>query len=175
VGIQRGGRFEGKLLPGGNSFLAVYDLQAGKYVAEIYLAEVLEGVSDWSIPTCLTYDPVRELFVGMFQSRQGICRIDTEHNEVLNWLTPAVKDEDSQFEWSDPLSQALYKDFLLSVNRNNYELAVFDRKCGKEIHSYDLGRAPNGPKDIAVIGDTAIVCYPHRHGLFFIDLTKLLT
>ena len=174
IGIQRGGRVKGKSLPGGNSFLAVYDLKAERYVAEAYLAEVVDGVSDWSTPICLTYDAsTAELFVGMFQSRRGICRFNTSTNEIINWITPALKADDSSLRWADPLSQALYKDFLLIVNRNNYELAVFERSTGKEVSYYPLGKAPNGPKDVAVTGDTAVICYPARNGLFFIDLTDL--
>ena len=109
----------------------------------------------------------------MFQSRRGICRFNTSTNEIINWITPALKADDSSLRWADPLSQALYKDFLLIVNRNNYELAVFERSTGKEVSYYPLGKAPNGPKDVAVTGDTAVICYPARNGLFFIDLTDL--
>ena len=174
IGIQRGGSIEGTVLPGGNSFLAVYDLEARKYVAEIHLSEVVNGVSDWSMPVCLTYDhSTAELFVGMFQSRQGIYRINTESNKVIDWLSPQARDKTSPFEWVDPLSQALYKDLLLSVNRHNFELAVYDRKSGKELKSYELGKATEGPNDLVVLGDTAVVCYPDRHGLLFVDLKNI--
>ena len=85
IGIQRGGNRRGVSYPGGNCFLAVFDLAGRRYVADLYLAEVENGRSDDSTPICLTYDEKHAcLFVGMFQSLRGICRIDELGREILD-------------------------------------------------------------------------------------------
>ncbi len=90
------------------------------YVGNLYLSEVAEGRSDDSIPICLTYDAeLSSLFVGMFQSLRGICRIDELGGEILANLPFPPNSRNIHFCWADPLSQALYGDKLLSVNRNN--------------------------------------------------------
>ena len=66
IGIQRGGTHHGVTYPGGNSFLAVYDLTQRRYVGNLYLAEAGIERSDDSTPVCLTFDEADScLFVGM--------------------------------------------------------------------------------------------------------------
>ena len=168
IGIQRGGNIHGVTYPGGNSFLAVYDLAQHSYVGNLYLAEVENEVSDDSIPACLTYDEAHScLFVGMFQSLRGICRVDERGGEILGNLRFSPNSRNEHFRWADPLSQALYRDKLLSVNRNNRELVMLDKLNGRIEHSVYLGEAPNGPHSVAVFDDTAIISYPEREGLIF--------
>ena len=86
LGIQRGGSLNGRSYSGGNCFLATYDLTERRYVGDLYLAEVEDGRSDDSSPACLTYDEEDEcLFVGMFQSRRGIFRVDEQGCKI--WRT----------------------------------------------------------------------------------------
>lgn len=171
IGIQRGGTHHGVGYRGGNSFLAVYDLAQCRYVGNLYLAEVAKESSDDSIPICLTFDDSDScLFVGMFQSLRGICRVDELGSEVLHDLRFQPNFRNKHFPWVDPLSQALYRDRLLSVNRNNRELVVLDKRTGRVEHSVYLGEAPNGPHSVVVNGDTAIISYPERQGLIFLDL-----
>ena len=170
-GVQRGGKKAGKSYPGGNCFLAVYDLADRRFVGDPYLAEVKEHRSDDSIPICLTYDMhQRWLFVGMFQSLRGICRVDELGRAILDSFRLTANARNKHFPWVDPLSQALYRNKLLSVNRNNRELVTLDKFTGRIDHSVYLGEAPNGPHSVAVIGDTAIISYPERGGLIFHDL-----
>jgi hypothetical protein len=75
-----------------------------------------------------------------------------------------------QFPWVDPLSQALYRDKLLSVNRNNCELATVDKRSGRIESAIFLGDAPNGPRAVVVVDNVAIISYPARQGLIFHDL-----
>ena len=75
------------------------------------------------------------------------------------------------FRWVDPLSQALHRDTLLSVNRNNRELVTLDKRSGSIQRSRYLGEAPDGPHSVVVLGDIAIISYPERGGLIFLDLT----
>ena len=73
---------------GGNCFLATYDLTELRSINNLYLAEVENGRSDDSTPICLTCDEDGCLFVGMFQSKRGICRIDEHGREILaNFLS----------------------------------------------------------------------------------------
>lgn len=175
IGIQRGGQRNGKSYPGGNAFLATYDLRSQQYDPDIYLAEVVEGRSDDSAPICITYDErYARLYVGMFQSRQGIIRIDANTNRRLPSIRFRTNSLNPHFPWVDALAQALYGAFLLSVNRNNRELAILERSDGTLLQTIQLGDAPNGPKDLVVFDDTAIISYPKRNGLVFVDLSALL-
>ena len=171
LGIQRGGRLRGISYRGGNCFLAVYDLARRRYVANLYLAEVTNDRSDDATPFCLTYDEEQRcLFVGMFQSLRGICRVDPLGRRILDnfRFEPGARNEYPR--WVDPLSQALYRDKLLSVNRNNRELVTLDKRSGRIEHSLHLGEAPNGPHSVVVLKDAAIVSYPERGGLIFQNL-----
>ena len=171
IGIQRGGTLHGATYPGGNSFLAVYDLTRHRYIGNLYLAEVETEVSDDSSPVCLTYDEAHScLFIGMFQSLRGICRVDELGGEILDNLRFSPNSRNEHFRWADPLSQAFYRDKLLSVNRNNRELVMLDKLTGRIERSVYLGEAANGPHSVAVFDDMAIISYPERGGLIFHNL-----
>jgi len=168
MGIQRGGKIEGRSYEGGNSFLATFDLSAGEYVGSLHLAEIENGRSDDSAPICLTYDEGDGcVFVGMFQSRRGICRVDELGRTILAEFPFRPSTRNTHFSWVDPIAQALYRDKLVSVNRNNRELVVLNKRSGIVESVAFLGEAPNGPRDVVVIGDKAIVAYPERQGLIF--------
>jgi hypothetical protein len=174
IGIQRGGAKNGKSYFGGNSFLAIYDLNARKYVGTVYLAEIINGRSDDSAPICISYDEVRnQIYVGMFQSMKGIYKIDGDTNEIVGNISFAPNSHNRHFTWVDPLAQTFYKDFILSVNRNNYELAILRKDSEAVIDTIFLGEAPNGPRDLVVVKKEAIISYPARNSLIFVDLDKI--
>ena len=170
IGIQRGGTLNGKSYFGGNSFLAVYDLARKTYVKNIYLAEIIDNRSDDSTPASLLYDEDHHIYVGMFQSNKGIYKINDETLEITGNIEFKPNKYNKYFTWVDPLSLALYKDFIVSLNRNNRELVILDKRSTKILKSIYLGEAPNGPRDIIVYGNEAIVSYPERKGLLFINL-----
>jgi WD40 repeat protein len=171
VGIQRGGSLGGTSYSGGNCFLATFHLTERRYVGNLYLAELMGGRSDDSTPICLTYDEEDGcLFVGMFQSQRGICRVDELGREILSDFRFSPNTNNKYFPWVDPLSQALYRDKLLSVNRNNCELVTLDKRSGRIESATFLGDAPNGPRAVVVVDDVAIVSYPARQGLIFHSL-----
>ena len=174
IGTQRGNNPRGVFPPRGGSSLAVYDLDQHRYVGNLYLAEVERGKSDDSSPVCLTYDEAHAcLFVGMFQSLRGICRVDELGGEMLDNIRFSPNSRNKHFRWVDPLSQALYRDKLLSVNRNNREFVILDKLTGRIERSVYLGEAPNGPHSVAVFGDMAIISYPERGGLTFHNLAPI--
>ena len=106
----------------------------------------------------------------MFQSLRGICRIDESGGEILDNLRFAPNSRNRDFRWADPLSQALYRGKLLSVNRNNRELVTVDKRSGNIECSVYLGEAPDGPHSVAVLDDVAVISYPKRGGIIFHDL-----
>ncbi len=172
VGIQRGGILGGRSYAGGNCFLATYDLTERRYVGNLYLAELNGGRSDDSTPIFLTYDKEDGcLFAGMFQSQRGICRIDEHGREILANFRFSPNATNKHFPWVDPLSQAPFREKLLSVNRNNCELVTLDKRSGRIENATFLGDAPNGPRAVVVVDDVAIVSYPARQGLIFHDLS----
>ena len=171
IGIQRGNNPPGVAPIRGGSSLAIYDLARHSFIGNLYLAEVERGISDNATPFCLTYEEEHEcLFVGMFQSLRGICRVDELGGEILDNHRFSPNCRNKHFRWVDPLSQALYRDKLLSVNRNNRELVMLDKLSGRIERSVYLGEAPNGPHSIAIFGDMAIISYPERGGLIFLSL-----
>ena len=174
LGIQRGGTLNGRSYLGGNCFLSVYDLSANKYIANIYLAEIINGRSDDSTPACIRFDKsANRIYVGMFQSLMGIYVIDAETNKIIHSLPFETNKHNKYFKWVDPLSQALYKNTILSVNRNNCELAIVRIDSFELIKTVFLGVAPNGPRDIVVFRDEVIISYPERNGLVFLKLDEI--
>lgn len=174
LGIQRGGLDHGRSYPGGNCYLATYDLAEQKYVGTLYLAEVTDGRSDDAVPSCLTLDELNGvLLVGMFQSQRGICRVDETGTVLGEDIRFAPNEHNRHFPWVDPLSQAIFGDELLSVNRNNAELVRIDRRSARFLETVFLGEAPNGPGSVVVVGNEAIVSYPERGGLVFHSLEEV--
>jgi DNA-binding beta-propeller fold protein YncE len=175
IGIQRGGALEGKSYFGGNCFLAVFDLESNSYVATVYLAEVANGRSDDASPACITFDKDKNrIYVGMFQSMRGICVIDAETNNIESDIRFIKNEHNKHFEWIDPLSVTTVDNYIVSVNRNNCELAFADRDTFELVSTLYLGSAPNGPRDVVVFKNEVIVSYPERNGLIFINVENTL-
>ena len=171
LGIQRGGRSGVSSQLAGGCFLAVCDLASRNYVGELYLAEFDGKRTDSAAPVCLTFDEQQRcLFVGMFRSMRGICRTDELAQVILDELRFQPNGRNKHFPWVNPLSQALYRDRLLSVHRNNRQLVILDKRTGRFDRTVYLGESPNGPHSVAVFDDLAVVSYPEREGLVFLDL-----
>lgn len=163
----------GKSYFGGNSFLAIYDLSAGKYIGTVYLAEITNERSDDSTPICISFDEEsNQIYVGMFQSLKGIYKIDAETNEIVGNISFVPNNHNKHFAWVDPLAQAFDGDLLLSVNRNNCELAILRRETDALLKAIFLGDAPNGPRDLVIMDNEAVISYPRRNSLIFVDLDK---
>jgi len=168
IGISRGGRINGRPYPHANSYLAIYDLGRGCYVADCQLAEIRNGQTDDACPACFLYDQTNDrLYVGMFQSMRGIVMVDATMNQAIGEIRIGRNRSNPAFNWADPLSLALDGDDLLCVSRNNNELAILDRNTLKLRQTIGLGNAPNGPAAVVVWKRQAIVAYPGRNGLIF--------
>ncbi|MFZ2630728.1 MAG: restriction endonuclease [Desulfosalsimonadaceae bacterium] len=163
IGIQRGGRLNGKSYFGGNCFLAIYDLKNSSYLKTLYLAEIINGRSDDATPACIEIDPeAQKIYVGMFQSLRGICVIDANTNEVVKDIRFLKNGRNEHFEWVDPLSVKIDGNRLISLNRNNRELVILDKDSYKPIRQIYLGEAPNGPRDMEVIDSEIVVRNVHE-------------
>jgi len=175
LGIQRGGILKGKSYFGGNCFLAIYDLENNSYISTIYLAEVANGRSDDSSPAYITFDKEKNrIYVGMFQSMRGICVIDAETNNIESDIRFKKNKHNQYFQWVDPLSIAITGIYIASINRNNNELVFVDRDNLKLFKTIYLGSAPNGPRDVVIFKNEAIVSYPERNGIIFININCML-
>lgn len=173
LGIQRGGTVQGKSYFGGNCFLAVYDLEMNAYSSLVYLAEVANGRSDDATPACITFDQARNrIYVGMFQSMRGICVIDAGSNQITGNIRFSQSEHNKHFQWVDPLSVKTVGNYIISVNRNNDELAIVDGDNFSLVSTLYLGSAPNGPRDVVVFNNEAIVSYPERNGLIFANVDE---
>jgi hypothetical protein len=175
VGIQRGGRINGRGYPHANCYLAIYDLDRRTYIANSQLAEIMNGRADDATPACLTYDEqYHRLYVGMFQSMRGICVLEPSTGAPIQDIRFAANSRNRHFAWVDPLSQALSDSLLLSVNRNNCELVALDRASLQNEKRVFLGEGPNGPSVVLVWGRHAVVSHPARNGLIFVPLNELV-
>jgi hypothetical protein len=175
LGIQRGGLLNGTSYFGGNCFLAVYDLENNQYATTIYLAELINGRSDNATPACISFDKEKNrLYVGMFQSLRGICVIDVEKNNIESDIRFKTNEYNKYFQWVDPLSITTTDNHIISLNRNNCELAFIDKECMKLKNTIYLGSAPNGPRDLVVFQNEVIISYPERNGLIFINLSDYI-
>lgn len=171
IGIQRGGKLNGVSYFGGNCFLAVYDLSRKEYLKTLYLAEINNGCSDDATPACIEIDSQdQKIYIGMFQSMRGICVVDSNYYEICTDIRFKKGACNKHFNWVDPLSVKVYENYLLSLNRNNCELAILDKKSLEIIETFYLGEAPNGPRDIEIIGDEVIISYPERNGLIILNI-----
>lgn len=171
IGIQRGGKLNGMSYFGGNCFLAVYDILQKSYLKTLYLAEVINGRSDDATPACIEVDSKGgKIYVGMFQSVRGICVIDAFSFEIKTEVRFQKSAYNKHFRWVDPLSVKVYGNYILSLNRNNRELAFLDKNTLKLLETIYLGEAPNGPRDIEIINGEVIVSYPERNGLIIINM-----
>lgn len=173
IGIQRGGRINGRGYPHANSYLAIFDLNQHRYIANSQLAEISNDQADDATPVYLTYDEIyNRLYVGMFQSMRGICVLDATSGRPIQDIRFAPT-RNKSFQWVDPLSQAISDTVLLSVNRNNCELISMDRASLQMKKVLFLGEAPNGPKAVLISQGHAVVSYPGRNGLIFVPLEML--
>jgi hypothetical protein len=109
----------------------------------------------------------------MFQSQKGIYCIDTSRFQIIENIGFKPNSQNN-FSGVDPLAQALYNKYLLSINRNNYELVILDKKSKDIVKSIQLGKAPNGPNDLVVVNSDAIIAYPEFNSLIFVDLEVAL-
>ena len=171
IGIQRGGKRNGRSYPYANCFLATFDLARRGYCGYLNLDELINGRCDDAIPVNLIVDEnAHVLYVGMFQSRMGIYKVNEMGTEIVANLPFSPNQRNIHYSWVDPLAQALHGKRLLSVNRNNQELVVIDIDTFRVEQETYLGDAPNGPRDIVVYNNQAIISYPERGGLIFHDL-----
>lgn len=173
IGIQRGGELNGIQYFGGNCFLAVYDILQKKYLKNLYLAEINNGRSDDAVPACIEVDSEsNKIYVGMFQSMRGICVVDSIYFYMDKDIRFNKGAHNKYFKWVDPLSLKIYNNFLISLNRNNRELVIVDKKTHEIVETFYLGDASNGPKDFQIINDEIIISYPERNGLVILSIEK---
>lgn len=175
IGVQRGGRIAGRPYPYANCYVATYDLAQRRYLADAQLAEIINGTTDDATPACLTYDDLYDrVYVGMFQSRRGICVLDADSGRWLRDVRfERTSANTSPFPWVDPLCQATAGPLLLTVNRHNHELASLDRESLQPKSAVFLGATPNGAGGLVVWNEYAIVSHASRKGLHFIPLSTL--
>ncbi len=178
LGIQRGGKMrDGTTLSGGNSFLAVYDLDKEEYAGTVYLAQKrTNGRSDDSVPKSLAFSPSgKRLYIGMFQSEAGVLVVDTQTRELVDHIPFTPKRQNPAFPWVDPMSVAVFDRWLLIAIRHNQEIAVVELDSHKVVaritHAapVDLQRVVVQDDRVYVFGDSTLMSIVKTT-----DLSKLL-
>lgn len=169
IGIQRGGSYAG------GSFLAVFDTRRQIYLDIIPVGDAT-AKSDASTPIALLPAPdQRFLYVGMFQSCKGIQIIDVERHAIVDNISFEPNANNKHFQWVDPIALAWYRQYLLSVNRNNYELVFVEPATHATKARVALGGIGNGPRDIAIFGDRALISHKEMDGLLVVNLNEAIT
>jgi DNA-binding beta-propeller fold protein YncE len=175
LGIQRGGQApDGREHGGGNSFLAVYDLEQKRYAGTLYLAQIDPfGTSDDSIPRKIVFSPDgREMFVGMFQSRAGLLVIDPEKLKVVR-TAGFTANAKNGFPWVDPIGLATYRGWLLSANRNNREVMVLDRTSFRPLARLSFSEEKHAISQVVVSEDRIYLGDEEAGRVYELDGRKL--
>jgi DNA-binding beta-propeller fold protein YncE len=156
LGIQRGGVApDDKKRQGGNSFLAIYDLERQRYADTVYLAEIAGESSDDSIPQGFAFSPdQRQLYVGMSQSLAGIRIVDTATRKLMSNIAfkPGPR-HTFPHQYVDPVDVAIYGPWLLSANHLNRELAIIDRGTHQILASLTFADSKSTINGLLIHGD----------------------
>jgi DNA-binding beta-propeller fold protein YncE len=175
LGIQRGGQApDGKEHGGGNSFLAVYDLDARRYAGTVYLAQTdTPGTSDDSTPDAVAFSPDgRQVYVGMFQSLAGIYVIDAVSLKVVRNIAFPANARNS-FPWVNPVGLAVYRGWLLSANRSNHEVMVLDGSSFRVLARLTFAEAKHCVTRIVVTEDRIYLSDQDAGCVYELDGRKL--
>ena len=122
----------------------------------------------------MVYDCHRKLlYIGMLGSPKNIYIFDTEKKQIVDFIKASPNSKNKN-DHVDSLSLAFYQDYLLSINRSNYELAVIDRNTLQHFVAVPLGGTGNGPRHIYVLDDQAYISHSEYAGIIHIDLPRLL-
>ncbi len=168
------GRLNGEEPNKANCFIVIYDPLRREYISHIDLEIDKEDRSERCWASSMVYDcHKRLLYIGMLGSPRNIYIFDTATNQFLYSIRTSPNSKNKN-DHVDSLSLAFYQDYLLSVNRSNYELAVTDRHTLKHILSIPLGGMGNGPRHIYVFDDQAYISHWEYAGIIHIDLRKLI-
>lgn len=116
---------------------------------------------------------IHELSDSRSHAEDNLVVFDTEKNQVLDFIKISPNSKNKN-DYVDSLSLAFYQDYLLSINRSNYELVVIDRNTLQHLVSVPLGGTGNGPRHICLHHDQAYISHSEYAGIISVDLHKLL-
>lgn len=167
-------RNNGKDFDDPNCFIVVYDPLENKYISHVSLEIDEEDKIERCWASSMVYDYHKKIiYIGMLGSPKNIYIFDTLTNQILNFIktTPNTKNKK---DYVDSLSLALHQDYLISVNRSNYELEIIERETLQHLLSVPLGGTGNGPQHICVLNNQAYISHSEYAGVIHIDLNKLM-
>jgi hypothetical protein len=156
-----------------NSFIAIYDPVKRVYIKNIELVVDESDKLERCWPSSMVYDESnRKIYVGMLGSPKNIYLIDTESNVLSGHIQSKPNKKKNQYV--DSLSLALYKEYIISVNRSNYELAFIDKNTLEPSINLPLGGKDNGPRHICIEDDQAYISHWEYDGIIIVDLEKVI-
>ena len=167
-------RINGEQFDESNCFIVVYDPLENKYISHINLEIDEEDKLERCWASSMVYDCHKKtIYIGMLGSPRNIYVFDTLTNQILNFIktSPNTKNKN---DYVSSLSLALYEDYLISVNRSNYELEIIERHTLQHLLSVPLGGTSNGPRHICVLNNQAYISHSEYAGVIHVDLNKLL-
>lgn len=157
-----------------NCFIAVYDPSQKRYIHHIDL--VIDDVDKlercWA--SSIAYDSSRRsAYIGMLGSPKNIYILDTETNKISDFVQTQPNHKNKK-DHVDSLSIEIYRGYLLSVNRSNYELEIIEISTLQNLLSVPLGGTGNGPRHICIHDDRVYISHSEYAGVISADLNKLL-
>ncbi|MBN8564722.1 MAG: HNH endonuclease [Leptolyngbya sp. UWPOB_LEPTO1] len=157
-----------------NCFIVIYNPSENKYISHVSLTIDEEDKLERCWASSIAYDRHNKtLYIGMLGSPKNIYIFDTVTNKILSFIKtrPNTKNKNDHV---DSLSLALYQDYLISVNRSNYELEIIERHTLQHLLSVPLGGVGNGPRHICICNNQAYISHSEYAGVIHADLNKLL-
>lgn len=170
VGIQRGYTSDDAARPPGGCFLSKFDRSTRAFSDSVPLYEVNSGAADSSTPACILPDPhSNQIYIGMFQGRRGVVVVEPDPLRIVNSFSPGTNEHNQHFDWVDPLAMKFHHGRILAIFRNNRELVAMDPGSLEVQDRIFLGDAPNGPRDLTILGNQVVITYPEKAGLIVLD------
>jgi len=167
-------RAEGQDVEVVNSYVAIYDLLSSEYIDYISLTASQEDVLERCWPSCMIYESCKNLiYIGMLGSPKNIYILDTAERELTSYIQSSINSK-NRSDHADSLSLSFYRDFLIVINRSNYELLFLEKDGFREVLSIPLGGNGNGPSHVCIVGDYAYVSHSEYSGIICVDLLKVM-
>lgn len=176
LGIQRGGRRPGRpAIGGGNTFLAIYDLERAEYTGTVYLAGLVDQRSDDSSSSVILNGPSGLLYVGVWQSVHAFRVVDPNRLVVDHDVDlPVPNDPTYPFPWPNVQTAVFVGDRLVTLLREG-EIHVWDPRVRHLQTVLQLGSTSSPNPGPALLHDESLyVSHPELRCVYVVPTGAFL-